>query len=136
MKWPWEKILHISQFAMTVLLLASTIFLLVQTIILTGWTYHSSQVTDQIATDTQASRQSLTNTEKNISDLATGLVGEDSLLINQLTEIRSDTKATKGALVAEDGIKDSIDSIKSDIGSIEEDVRSIEKQVADIKDLL
>lgn len=121
---------------MTVLLLASTIFLIVQTVILTQWTSHSSVVTDQIAADTKASCQTLSKVETGISSLATGLAGEDSPLIKQLTGIKSDTKATRDALLQEDGIQDSIDSIRNDVEGIKDDVHSIEEQVADIKDLL
>jgi peptidoglycan hydrolase CwlO-like protein len=126
MEWSWEKFSHYLQVVMTVLLCAATIFLLVQTIILTQWTVRSSRVSDQIAADTQASYQALIKVETGISNLVTGLTGIDSPLTKQLAEIKGDTAATKDAL----------DEVKGDITDIKESVETIQEQVDEIKSLL
>jgi len=111
----------------TIILLAATIFLLVQTIILTKWTIRQTFVSDQAASDIETSRESLCNVDTGISNLVTGLTGDDSQLIKQLGGIKSDTEATKDALV---------EDIKGDIHEIKKDVGTIKEQVEDIEDLL
>jgi septal ring factor EnvC (AmiA/AmiB activator) len=124
MKWSGESFSRHAQTICAIVLLAVTIFLLVQTIILTQLASHSSWGTDQIAYDTAKSREYLDEVKTDISELVTGLTGEDSQLIKQLTGIQEDTEATKDALAK---IEDDIDAIRSDVRNIELKLVSIEK---------
>ena len=126
MKWSCEKFSHYLQVVMTVLLCAATIFLLVQTIILTELASRSSWTGERTAADIQASYQTLTEVQAGISDLVTGLTGIDSPLRKQLADIEGNTAATEDAL----------DEIRGDIADIKDSVESIQEQVDEIKSLL
>ncbi|MBC8276531.1 MAG: hypothetical protein H8E40_16385 [Chloroflexi bacterium] len=131
MKESSQKVLHILQFVMTVLLCASTIFLLVQTIILTQWTARTSWSLDRIAADTASSYGTIVKSETGISNLVKGLTGDDSQFIEQLGGIKDDTEAAKGALGKIEG---DIDDIRSDVGKIEGKVDSIKELLSSPSD--
>ena len=126
MKWSWESFSRHTQAICAILLLAATIFLLVQTIILTKLASQSSWTGERTAEDAHASKESLTKVQADISELVIGLTGEDSPLLEHLAGIKDDAEAAKGAL----------DRVEDDIGDIRSDVRTIEGKIVSIEELL
>jgi peptidoglycan hydrolase CwlO-like protein len=124
MKWSWEGFSRHTQTICAILMLATTIFLLVQTIILTKLASQSSWTGERTAEDIRASKESLAKVQTDTSELVMGLTGEDSQLMEYLGGLKNDAEATKNAL---DRVGDDIDDIRSDVRTIEGKIASIEE---------